>query len=85
MAEVKEYESDGTTHKEYEYKEIESGSTNAAPYLVEMELRMLDSRESFLKWKNAGDEQTRIDVFTENGYTFRRAVLLGKKGNDFYD
>lgn len=52
-----------------------------APYLVEVELKMLDSRESFLKWKNASDSEKK-DIFLEHGYTFRRAILLGKKGDE---
>lgn len=60
-----------------------TGKTNAAPYLVEIELKMLDSRESFLKWReNKEDADKRNDIFLEHGYTFRRAVLLGKKGSE---
>lgn len=59
--------------------EAKTAKIYGAPYLVEIELKMLDSRESFLKWKEAGEiEKKRI--FLEHGYTFSRAVLLGKKG-----
>ncbi|MBQ4329108.1 MAG: type II secretion system protein [Lentisphaeria bacterium] len=60
--------------------QAKTGKTNDAPYLVEIELKMLDSRESFLKWKEAGDTEKKR-IFLEHGYTFSRAVLLGKKGS----
>ena len=56
------------------------GDTDVAPYLLEIELKIMDSRESFKKWQDADDDK-KDDIFAENGYTFRRAVLLGKKGN----
>lgn len=59
-----------------------TGTAHAAPYLVEIELKMLDSRESFLKWKEETDSSKKNDIFLEHGYTFRRAVLLGKKGSE---
>ena len=49
------------------------------PYLVEVEIKMLDSKESFKKWQSAAAAK-RDEVFSEYGYTFRRAVLIGKKG-----
>ncbi len=49
------------------------------PYLVEVEIMMLDSEESFKKWQEAGTAAKKKEVFAEFGYTFRRAVLLGKK------
>ncbi len=57
-----------------------NGNSEVAPYLVEIELRMLDSRESFKKWQDAGNKTEKDNIFIEHGYTFRRAVLLGKKG-----
>ena len=49
------------------------------PYLVEVEIMMLDSEESFKKWQEADTAAKKKEVFAEFGYTFRRAVLLGKK------
>lgn len=57
-----------------------SGDSNFAPYLIDIELQVLDSRESFLLWQEA-DADGKKAIFTEHGYTFRRAVLLGKKGS----
>ena len=59
-----------------------TATTHAAPYLVEIELKILDSRDSFLKWKEADSNTKREEIFLEHGYTFSRAVLLGKKGNE---
>ncbi len=57
------------------------GDTDVAPYLLEIELKIMDSRESFKKWQDPPAGISKDDIFAENGYTFRRAVLLGKKGN----
>lgn len=57
-----------------------SGDSSFAPYLIDIELRVLDSRESFLLWQKASNEE-KNKIFMEHGYTFRRAVLLGKKGS----
>ena len=68
-----------------DFSELESDAktakSNGAPYLVEIELKMLDSRDSFQIWKDAaGDANKQNRIFLEHGYTFSRAVLLGKKG-----
>ena len=67
----------------YDYDEDTpaTGNTTAAPYLIEVELRMLDSRESFRMWQEADSQDEKDAIFAEYGYTFRRAILLGKKGN----
>ena len=57
-----------------------SEDSSFAPYLIDIELRVLDSRESFLLWQEASNEE-KEEIFMEHGYTFRRAVLLGKKGS----
>jgi len=61
--------------------DAKSGDTQKAPYLVEVEIKMLDSRDSFIKWKNAPASE-KDEIFLEHGYTFQRAVLLGKKGDE---
>lgn len=48
------------------------------PYLLEIEISVLDSKESFRKWKSASDNEKK-EIETESGYTFRRAVLLGDR------
>ncbi len=73
---VAEVEDDGSYKFEYA-----GGDTTAAPYLIEVELRMLDSRESFRRWREAESKAEKDAIFAEYGYTFRRAILLGKKGN----
>ena len=60
--------------------DTEKPIVESAPYLIEVELRILDSRESFLRWKNNASE--RDEIFAEHGYTFQRAILLGKKGSE---
>ena len=52
---------------------------NTPPYLVEVEIMMLDSKENFIKWQDAADSVDKKKIFSEFGYTFRRAILLGKK------
>ena len=68
----------------YDYDEDTpaTGDTTAAPYLVEIELRMLDSRESFRRWREAETQSEKDAIFAEFGYTFRRAILLGKNGSE---
>jgi len=57
----------------------EDGCTEGAPFVIDIELRVLDSRDSFRNWQQATDSE-KEQIFIEHGYTFRRAVLLGKKG-----
>lgn len=66
-------------------KASSNGTHNYAPYLLEIELKVLDSKDNFRKWQLAPDGHKadytgKDDIFEEYGYTFRRAVLLGKKG-----
>lgn len=61
---------------DWKLEKSSDNSQKSPPYLVEVEIRMLDSKESFRKWQDATDKD---EVFAEYGYTFRRAVLLGKK------
>lgn len=63
-------------------KRSANNNVNSAPYLIEVELKMLDSHESFVKWQNAATQNERDNIFIEHGYTFRRAILLGKRGNE---
>lgn len=57
-----------------------NGDAESAPYLIEIELRVLDSKESFKEWQEATSKADKDNIFIEHGYTFHRAVLLGKKG-----
>ncbi len=75
------YEAKEKADGSYEFNYAD-GNTCAAPYLIEVELRMLDSRESFRRWREAADQDAKDDIFAEYGYTFRRAILLGKKGSE---
>lgn len=56
-------------------KTLESGDLSVPPYLLEIEITMLDSKESFDQWRNASDPEKK-NIVTEFGYTFRRAILL---------
>ena len=71
---LKRYVANGNT-----LDDSRTGDTQAAPYLLEIEVRVLDSRESFELWQEANAAE-KDRIFTEHGYTFHRAVLLGKKG-----
>lgn len=57
------------------------------PYLLEIEISALDSKENFRKWKKlrdgiAKEKEEKKEIETESGYTFRRAVLLGDWRNE---
>ena len=49
---------------------------NTPPYLLEIEISVIDSKENYKKWDKAGKDEKK-EIETESGYTFRRAVLLG--------
>ena len=51
------------------------------PYLLEIEISVIDSKANFKKWKDAGSNTEKDEIETESGYTFRRAVLLGDRRN----
>ena len=51
------------------------------PYLVEVEISLLDSKERYDEWKTA-DADGKKDLESEYGYTFRRAILLGQRSVD---
>ena len=55
--------------------------TTTPPYLVEIEISVIDSKDNFRKWQDASDNEKK-DIETESGYTFRRAVLLGDWRNE---
>ena len=61
---------------ELKYKE---GDAESPPYLMEIELSLLDSPASYERWKDADTDEEKKEIFTERGYTFRRAVLLGQR------
>ncbi len=51
------------------------------PYLLEIEISVIDSKANFKKWVKA-DADGKEEIETESGYTFRRAVLLGDRRNE---
>lgn len=57
-------------------KTLESGDLSVPPYLLEIEITMLDSKESFDRWSAASEKKDKDDIVREFGYTFRRAILL---------
>ncbi len=50
------------------------------PYLLEIEISMLDTRNNYELWKAASATE-KAEIEQEHGYTFRRAVLLGDRRN----
>lgn len=61
-------------------KSTSDSTHRTPPYLVEIEISMLDSKESFARWKNGSDNE-KAEIEQESGFTFRRAVLLGDRRN----
>ena len=58
-------------------------STNSPPYLLEIELRVIDSKENFKKRKDyldASDDTAATEVLKEHSYTFVRSILLNYRG-----
>ena len=51
------------------------------PYLVEVELTILDSADRYEEWKDA-DAARKSEIVSQFGYTFRRAILLGQRSVD---
>ena len=51
------------------------------PYLMEIEISVIDSKDNFRKWQDAQASEKK-EIETESGYTFRRAVLLGDWRNE---
>lgn len=79
---LRPYELPATKHSAI--TEVTSGSpVYTPPYLLEIEISVLDSKESFRKWRNAANAAEREEIETEAGYTFRRAVLLGDRRRSF--
>ena len=70
---------------------VVTGNQKTPPYLVEIEIMLIDTKENFRSWQGfkdvTGDDDTvkaakkkkRDEIFSEFGYTFRRAILLGEK------
>ena len=46
------------------------------PYVLEIEVTMLDSSASFKRWQDADNNDEKENIEREFGYTFRRAILL---------
>ncbi|MBE6398684.1 MAG: prepilin-type N-terminal cleavage/methylation domain-containing protein [Lentisphaerae bacterium] len=51
------------------------------PYMIEVEISLLDNKEAYLRWKD-GDDDKKKEIFSEYGYTFRRAILLGHRSGE---
>ena len=56
-----------------------NGELNHPPYLLVIQLSVIDSKTNFEKWQNAANDTERNEIFQENGYTFQRAVLLRQR------
>ena len=54
------------------------GSLYSPPYLLIIELHMLESKEQYQKWRT-GTTSEREDIRDEFGHTFHRALLLGDR------
>lgn len=55
-----------------------SNALNSPPYLLVVELRMLESKDLYQKWFNANVTE-REEIVNEFGHTFHRALLLGDR------
>jgi len=64
-----------------EKKSVTKTFFTTPPYLVEIEITMLDSADRYEQWKNASSAE-KNNIVAEYGYTFRRAVLLGQRSVD---
>ena len=63
--------------EKWSLEKMTSDEQKTPPYLVEVEIRMLDSKDHFKAWQDKPAD--RDEIFAQYGYTFRRAILLGKK------
>ena len=52
------------------------------PYLLEVEISLIDTKEHFELWKNESDQAKKDEIEQQYGYTFRRAILLGDRRKD---
>lgn len=57
---------------------------NSPPYLVEIEISLIDNDDKFQQWldiegSDTAAQKKRDEIFAEYGYTFRRAVLIGQR------
>ena len=74
------YNTNSADAKEPVSKDTSSGEHWTPPYLLEIEISMLDTRANYSKWKTASADEKK-EIEQESGYTFRRAVLLGDRRN----
>lgn len=70
---------DSATGSDWDFVLASAASSISPPFLVEVEISIMNSRDNFIKWQDASSTSERNDIFAENGYTFRRAVLIGKR------
>lgn len=54
---------------------------NTPPYLLEIEISVIDNKKNFIAWRD--NKNMRKEIEREHGYTFRRAVLLGDRRRSF--
>ena len=52
------------------------------PYLLEVEISLIDTKEHFELWKEESDQAKKDEIEQQYGYTFRRAILLGDRRKD---
>ena len=74
------YNISGSGKKEKISKSIAASDHKTPPYLLEIELSLIDSSANYKRWTEA-DADGKHEIEREFGYTFRRAVLLGDRRN----
>ena len=62
-----------------EIKRVDSSEdVNTPPYLLVIQLSVIDSKANFDEWKKASGD-AKSEIFQEHGYTFQRAVVLRQR------
>lgn len=57
-------------------------SIKTPPYLMEIEISLIDNKEAYQRWRDETDDDKKKEIFSEYGYTFRRAILLGQRSGE---
>lgn len=60
------------------------GVLTTPPYMMIIELQMLESKDQYRKWRAASSDE-RTEIKNEFGHTFHRALLLGDRRKLKYD
>ena len=56
----------------------DDGALTTPPYMMIIELQMLESKDQYRKWRAASNDE-RKEIANEFGHTFHRALLLGDR------